>query len=45
MKYAKVNLTLNFEQSDPVTIEAEVREGDRDLAIDHTSIQGHPHNK
>lgn len=41
----KVNLTLNFEQSGPVTIEVEVREGDRDLATDHTSIQGHPRNK
>jgi copper(I)-binding protein len=41
----KVNIILNFEQSGPMTVHVEVRQGDRDLGIDHTSIQGHPHNK
>lgn len=35
----KISLTLNFQQSGPMTIEAEVREVNRDLSLEHHSMQ------
>lgn len=35
----KIRLSLNFQKSGPITIEAEVRKGNRDLSLEHHSIQ------